>query len=84
MWTDWALDLPGNEDVTVWLHVDIFDGRPLMHTVLIQNMFQMVIYNRSCYGPGLTKYGGVSAMRAGQRSRKLANVNIYAVEQRNV
>jgi hypothetical protein len=84
MSTDRALDLPGNEDITVWLHVDIFDGRPLMHTVLIQNMFQMVIYNRSCYGPGLTKCGGISAMRAGQRSRKFANVNIYAVEQRNV
>ncbi|KAG9193677.1 hypothetical protein G6011_03712 [Alternaria panax] len=82
MSTDWAEDLPGNEDITVWLHVDIFDPNPeLVHTVLIRNMFQLVVYNTKCYGRRFTKGGSILAMRAGQRNRKLASVSIYAVDR---
>jgi len=85
MSTDWGEGVPSDDDITVWMHVDIFDPNPaLVHTTLIRNMFQLIVFNSKCNGRRYTKGGSVLAMRAGQRSMKLANVSIYAINGRDV
>lgn len=85
MSTDWGEEVPSDDDITVWMHVDIFDPNPaLVHTTLIRNMFQLIVFNSKCNGRRYTKGGSVLAMRAGQRSMKLANVSIYAINRRDV
>ncbi|KAF7680085.1 hypothetical protein GT037_001736 [Alternaria burnsii] len=85
MSTDWGEEIPSDDDIIVWMHVDIFDPNPkLVHTTLIRNMFQLIVFNSKCNGRRYTKGGSVLAMRAGQRSMKLANVSIYAINRRDV
>jgi hypothetical protein len=84
MSTEWGVNLPGNDDITIWLWADIIEGGPLVNTVLLRNMFQMVVYHQSCYVAGGTRGGSILAVRTGQWSRKLANVGIYAVDAREV